>query len=470
MDDSDLLARLASHRTVGGAPRAELDWLVSHGYLRHFDRGEIVVRKSEPVAASWLVLSGHLAIHVNRGLGPRKVLEWSEGDVVGLLPYSRMSAAPGDIVVVEPSDTLKLDREHLPALIRECPSITTALVHIMVDRTRLFTSSDLQDEKMVSLGRIAAGLAHELNNPASAAVRSARQLTGALAECEAASRSLGLTQLTETQFEAVDRARSACAATPPSALGPVERSDREEALAEWLEAHGADPGAAASLVETAITIEALEALSSAVHAQDLEATIRWVAACCVVGTLTTDVERAASRVHELVGAVKRFTYMDRSQAPDAIDVSQGLRDSVALLAHKARAKSVGVSVEIDPHLPPVLAIGSDLNQVWTNLIDNALDAVPDGAQVTIAVAREVDFVIARVIDGGPGVPAEIQERIFEPFFTTKPIGEGTGLGLDIARRLVRRNGGDIEVDSRPGRTEFRVTVPVARTTTNEEAT
>ena len=127
-------------------------------------------------------------------------------------------------------------------------------------------------------------------------------------------------------------------------------------------------------------------------------------------------------------------------------------------------------MEIDPHLPPVLAIGSDLNQVWTNLIDNALDAVPDGAQVTIAVAREVDFVIARVIDGGPGVPAEIQERIFEPFFTTKPIGEGTGLGLDIARRLVRRNGGDIEVDSRPGRTEFRVTVPVARTTTNEEAT
>jgi signal transduction histidine kinase len=186
-----------------------------------------------------------------------------------------------------------------------------------------------------------------------------------------------------------------------------------------------------------------------------------VAADCSSRALAVEVERAATRIHDLVAAVKRFTYMDRTSAPEAVDLAISLNDAVALLLHKARKKSVSVNVKLDPNLPRVRAIGGDLGQVWTNLIDNALDAVAGSGQVTITAAHRLGSVVVGIVDDGPGIPPGIGERIFDPFFTTKPVGQGTGLGLAIARRLVRRNDGDIEVESRPGRTEFRVMLPVA---------
>ncbi|HEY5618867.1 MAG TPA: ATP-binding protein [Vicinamibacterales bacterium] len=463
MSDEELLIRLAQHRTIGAAPHDELAWLVAHGYVHHFEQGELV-RKGEPIQSLWVFLSGHFAFYLDRGLGPRKVAEWREGDVSGLLPYSRLTTSIGQGVVLEPSDVFMVDREHLPALIRECPVVTETLVHIMLDRSREFTSSALQDEKMASLGRVAAGLAHELNNPASAAARSAKLLSQTLTEAENTSRAIGAARFTEAQFEAIDRVRLGCVSAAPSALTPIERADREEALAAWLEGHHADPEAAVTLVDTGTTVDALETLAAAVQGEGLDAAVRWIAAGCTIRTLASDIEKAASRVHDLVSAVKRFTFMDRQQSPEPIDLNQGLRDSVALLLHKARRRSVGVTIDVDDNLPPVRAIGSDLNQVWTNLIDNAIDAAPDSGHVEITARRELSFVVVRVVDDGPGIPADIRDRIFDPFFTTKPVGQGTGLGLEIARRLVLRNQGDIDVESRPGRTEFRVSLPVATET------
>ena len=461
MSDADLVTRLARHRTIGSAPREELEWLAAHGDIRHFDRGELVARRGQPIEGLFVVLSGHLAIYVDRGLGPRKVLEWSGGDVTGVLPYSRMAAAPGDTLIDEPMDMFVVDRAHFPELTRQCPTITAALVHVMVDRARTFTSDELRDEKMIALGRMAAGLAHELNNPASAVARSAKLLSPTLAEAENASRAIGAARLTDAQLEAIDSVRVGCASAAPSTLTPIERADREEALTEWLEAHGVDPDAAAALVDTGTTVDALETLASAVHGRELDAAVRWIAAGCTIRTLTSDIEKAASRVHDLVGAVKRFSFMDQRQTPEPIDLSQGLRDSVSLLLHKARKKSIGVTINVDENLPLVRAIGSDLNQVWTNLIDNAIDAAPEAGHVEISARREVQFVMVRVMDDGPGIPPDSRERIFDPFFTTKPVGQGTGLGLEITRRLVHRNEGDIDVVSQPGRTEFRVSLPVA---------
>ncbi|MET0168129.1 MAG: ATP-binding protein [Vicinamibacterales bacterium] len=461
MSDPDLVTRLAQHRTIGSAPRAELEWLAAHGSVRHFDRGESVARKGQPIEGLYVLLSGYLAIWVDRGLGPRMVLEWRGGDVTGLLPYSRMFAAPGDTIIGEPTDMFVVDRAHFPELTRECPTITAALVHVMLDRARTFKSSELLDEKMMALGRMSAGLAHELNNPASAIARSAKLLTETLVEAENTSRAIGAARLTQGQFEAIDRVRIGCTAAIPSALTPIERADREEALSEWLEAHGANPDAAASLVDTGTTIAALDTLASAVQGPDLDTAIRWIAIGCTLRTLASDVEKAAARVHDLVGAVKRFTFMDRRQAPEAMDLSQGLRDSAALLLHKARKKSVGVTINLDERLPQIRAIGSDLNQVWTNLIDNAIDAAPEAGHVEISARRELKFVVVRVVDDGPGIPPDIREQIFDPFFTTKPVGQGTGIGLEIARRYVHRNEGDIDVVSQPGRTEFRVSLPVA---------
>ena len=461
MTDADLVTRLALHRTVGAAPREELEWLAAHGYEQHYDPGKQVWRKGEPIGGLNVVLSGHLAIYVDRGLGPRKVLEWLAGDVTGTLPYSRMTGAPGDTVVVEPVDLLVVDRVRFPELIRECPTITAALVHVMLDRARTFTSSELLEEKIMALGRMSAGLAHELNNPASAIARNAKLLTETLAEAEDTSRAIGAARLTQAQFEAIDRVRIGCSTAVPSALTPIERADREDALTAWLEAHGADPNAAASLIDTGTTVEALDSLTPAVQGPDLDTAIRWIAIGCALRTLASDIERAAARMQNLVGVIKRFTFMDRLQAPEAIDLSQGLRDSVALLLHKARKKSVGVTINLDESLPQIRAIGSDLNQVWTNLIDNAIDAAPEAGHVEISARRELQFVVVRVVNDGPGIPPDIRERIFEQFFTTKPVGQGTGLGLPIARQLIHRNDGDIDFVSQPGRTEFRVSLPVA---------
>jgi len=457
----DLITRLARHRTLAAAPPGELAWLAAHGYLRKVERGEFVSRKAELLESLVIVLSGHFAIHVDRGAGPRKVMEWREGDVSGVLPYSRMTKPPGDAVMDEPGDVFLIHRDHFPEMIRECPTVTATLVHLMLDRARRFTSSDLHDEKMMSLGKLAAGLAHELNNPASAAARSARLLLDGLPDLEDTALALGAARLSGAQLMVVDRCRQACLSALPSALSPIERADREDALSAWLEGHGAHADAAAALVETAVTVTDLDALAATLDRSALNTTLRWMGAACSSRTLAGEVEKAATRIHTLVAAVKRFTYMDRTSVPEAIDLTISLSDSAALLLHKARTKSVGVTLDLAPTLPRVRAIGSDLNQVWTNLIDNALDAVGESGQVTIRAARQFDFVIVRIIDDGPGVPPEICERIFDPFFTTKPVGEGTGLGLDIARRLVRRNGGDIELESRPGRTEFRVTLPIA---------
>lgn len=252
-----------------------------------------------------------------------------------------------------------------------------------------------------------------------------------------------------------------CAIAPASALTPIERADREEEIGAWLEAHGADPNEVSSLADTAVTIQGLDGLASVLDAGVLTVALRWVATGCTTRALASEVERAATRISKLVGAVKRSSYMDRALIPEAVDVVISLNDSVLLLQHKARKKSVGLQMDAEPALPFVRAIGGDLNQVWTNLIDNAIDAAPESGHIRISAEHHLDWVIVHIVDDGPGIDPGIRDRIFDPFVTSKPVGQGTGLGLNIARQLVRRNNGDIEVESRPGRTEFSVRLPVA---------
>ena len=232
-----------------------------------------------------------------------------------------------------------------------------------------------------------------------------------------------------------------------------------DAITEWLEAHGADAGLAGPLADTAVTVAALDDLGAVLKGEVLTAALRWVAYGCAARSLAREIESAAGRIADIVAAVKGFTQMDRETVAQPLDVGQGLSDTLTVLRNKVKKKDATVEVEVERDLPAVEGYGGELNQVWLNLIENAVDAVAQGGKLQVSAKREGGAVVVRVADDGQGIPDAIRERIFDPFFTTKPVGEGTGLGLDIVRRLVSRNKGTIEVESRPGRTVFTVKVP-----------
>lgn len=420
-----------------------------------------MARRGVRIEHLWIVLSGTVVVTRDTGSGPRPVMEWGPGDVTGRLPYSRMPAASVDIPVDAPVELLGVHERHFLELVTRCPRFTEWTVHTMIDRARAFKTTEVQAEKMISLGRLAAGLAHELNNPASATVRGAAVLRDGLAEAYEATRSLFATGLPETALQALDTVRSACGGGLEGGVrSPLEQADREAEVEDWLADHGCARRHAAPLADTSVSVAQLDELARAVPDGALDACVRWLAATCSTRAVTAEIEGAARRIHELVAAVKGFTYMDNLGAAGPVGVASGLRDTVTMLAARARKKGATIRLDVPGDLPPVRTIGGELNQVWMNLVDNALAAIGDGGSVEIDARADRDRVVVRIVDDGPGIPADVLPQIFEPFFTTKAQGEGTGLGLDIARRLVRRHRGDIEVDSRPGRTEFRVILAV----------
>jgi signal transduction histidine kinase len=462
MTQIDLIERLMEHKTLGPAPREELKWLAAHGNLRHLSAGEALSKRSVPVDGLYVVLSGHVTLCVDRGSGPQKVIEWRGGDVSGILPYSRMVNPPGDAIAQAPTEILSLHRDKLRELTQECHEITSLLVRVMLDRARLFTSSELMNEKMISLGKLSAGLAHELNNPASAIERSAAQLEGHLNAAEEATLALAAARLCNDQLEAVIAMRASCLTEQGGrVLSPMDQSAREDAIVDWLCAHRLDTGVAYALADTDVTFEALNQLAAVVSGPALNGAIRWVAADCVARKLASGIQDSAMKISGLVAAVKGFTHMDQAMVACAVDLGSGLGDTVAVLGAKAREKGVAVAIDMEASLPNVRGFACELNQIWGNLIENALDAAPRYGCVEVTARRESEHVVVRVIDNGSGIPAQIRERVFDPFFTTKAQGQGMGLGLDIARRLVRHNDGVIEFESQPGRTEFRVVLPMA---------
>jgi len=467
MEKITLINRLAALPNLEKIPHQELKWLVSHGQFEKHEVGKVIAPKGERVDKLWIILSGCVAVKVDRGVGPRLVIEWREGDVSGILPYSRMTGPPGDNYLEKKSELLTIEVKYFPEMVHRCPQFTAYTVHLMLDRARSFNASDLHDEKMISLGKLAAGLAHEINNPAAAIVRGAKQILEYLADVEASSRELGAADLSDNILASIEQLRSTCLIEQPNTLSPMQQADWEDKITNWLERHKVDKTNAEQLANTPVTIDMLEELSAKLSDKALDITLRWIATYCAASSLSVDIEQAASQISELVSAIKKFTYMDNLTASEYVDVESGLRDTIKVLVAKSKSKGANVKLDIQEKLPRVRATGSELNQVWMNLIDNALDAISHRGNIHISVYKEEYRLVVRIVDDGPGIPADVLPRIFDPFFTTKPQGQGTGLGLDITRRLLRVYHGDITVQSKPGRTEFRVTLITTSTEVNK---
>ena len=458
----DHVDTLASFPPFAAVPRTELDWLGARADAQHCAPGSILRDVGSTIDDMWIVLSGRVAVHIRRGGGSfRKFYDVEPGSVLGAMPYSRVHISPARLVVEEDTVLVALDRSHFPELVRECQELTSALVHHMLDRTRNYRTAELHDERMQSLGRLAAGLAHELNNPASGATQHARSLTRLLDDVQAASVALARVRLSDEQLEQVDAVRRYCL-EPAPAMSAIDAADREEEFSEWLLAHGVDSMAATALATSRVSVATLDRLAATLPGTALGVVIRWATSDATTRQAASHIVEATERIHTLVSAVKGFTFMDREGVPENVDITRGLADTVAMLENKSRAKSLHVTIETADELPPVHGLGSELNQVWEKLIDNAIDAAPVGGNVTVTATRRGDSVVVRVTDDGPGIADEHRARIFDPFFTTKPVGS-TGLGLDIARRFTNLNDGDLDFSSQPGHTVFRVRFPVAGT-------
>jgi signal transduction histidine kinase len=441
-------------------PGDALAWLASEMSVFELQPDEILVRAGDP--ADHLVVLFRGEVHAERGDG--RVYIMHAGQVTGLLPYSRLTHYPSTARAVVESRGARLHKSKFIEMLDRMPVLHQRLVSVLADRIRETTVAEQQREKLMALGKISAGLAHELNNPASAARRAADNLRQAFISIRTAALQLekrGLpleARLFLAQLDS-DWIKEAGA---QSALDTLDRSEREEEFANWLEDHDVQNSwdLAASLVDAGCNRSTLEKVAKQIPAEFLADAFVRITASITITRLIEDIESSVGKISELVRAVKEYSYMDQMPEQE-VDIHAGLENTLLMLRHQLK-NGIEVVRDYDRTLPTVCARGSELNQVWTNLVSNAADAMKGKGKLRISTSRETTWAVVEVADNGPGIPPEIQTRVFEPFFTTKPVGEGTGLGLDTVYRIVKTHHGDVSFKSQPGDTRFLVRIPLAK--------
>lgn len=471
-----IIGEIKKFAVFADLPTEDLHWLAERMDEINMQAGDIYARPGDPVDYLTLMMEGELQVSQLTMPGS-PIFVAVAGEITGRLPFSRLKNFRGLSRAVLHTRLIRLHRQYFPELVQRMPLLTERLVGLMSDRIREVTRNETQQEKLMALGKLSAGLAHELNNPAAAAHRAAQSLIGAMENIREVSLRLLKHASTEEQrraifdFELAAGQKAAQIANTPS--DPLELSDREAEVTEWLEKHGvAEPWKIAStLAEGGVGGKELDALEVKIGKNFLGDALQRVAAIITVFGLVREIENSTRRISELVGAVKRYSYMDQSALAE-VDLREDLENTLKIFGHRIK-KGVSVVRNYDDSMPKVCAYGGELNQVWTNLIDNATDAMDGKGELKITTCRELDYARVEIQDNGPGIPKEIQSRIFEPFFTTKKVGEGTGLGLDTVARIVRRHHGFVEVESKPGETCFIIRLPFKQpkaTSPDEEET
>jgi len=441
-------------------PEDQIAWFIGNAEEMRLKAGDTYFRQGDPADAMFVVLEGQLQARGEIG-GETVVLAMKPGDVTGALPFSRMKQFTIGARALTDARVLRFPASLFPELVQKMPELTQRLVGLMSDRIRETTRLEQQRDRLASLGKLSAGLAHELNNPASAAKRATSQLRDVLKKIRDASHELGRRDLTAAQKSEIEKLEASFVQSNEVPPDPLVVSDLEDHIDSLLRSHGQNDlwQMAADLARKNVKPEALESLFAILDADTARAALVRIAASVEVATLLNEIESGTSRIADLVRAIKEYTYMDQTPLQN-VDIVKSLETTLTILNHKLKR---GVIVQRDYQRVPLLvnSFGSELNQVWTNIIDNAIDAMGGEGELRVRTYREDNCVVVEIADNGPGILPEIRPHIFEPFFTTKGVGEGTGLGLDTVQRIVKKHRGNIQVSSKPGDTRFQVWLPLA---------
>jgi signal transduction histidine kinase len=464
----DRIAELRTVPALADLPEDQLVWLAERVTMRNYEAGEIIAIEGDPADSMYAVIAGEMRgkrEQREHGAADAWLYVWKAGALGGVLPYTRMTHWPVTTRALAPTRVAIFPAASLfPEMLTRIPLLVERLVHVMVDRARLHVRDEEQNQSLLALGKIAAGLAHELFNPTAAVQRGARELRQRFNDFRRSSINLAHHNVHDDALRVLASLYQGKQEKPVRSLDPLARSERIEQLGEWLDDHSVERAwsLAETFLDAGLDVADLEQLAASFPDDALSDVLVWLDTVLAADSLLQDMETASTRAAGLVDAVKSYSYMERSPDRTETDLHAALDDTLTIFTHKLRDKSITVTRAYDPELPRALVHAGEMNQVWTNLLDNAIDAVPNGGQITVRTAREPLHILVEIRDNGTGITPEDLPRIWEPFFTNKDVGKGTGLGLDIVQRIVvRRHRGEIRVESVPGDTRFQVRLPIA---------
>jgi len=457
-------------------PDGHLEWILAHSEYKEYEDGDIIMKTGQSIDEMSFLLEGKMNFYMN--MNGQLVYYFSfennelTGGVSGLLPYSRMRTTPGDSYAVGKLRLLKLHKKYFQELEQLNPDFIQRLIGYMTERARVFATTQMQQEKVSALGKLAAGIAHELNNPAAAIDRISEELdkrlklnfelTEKLLKCNIPP------ELIRNIREMSNNKKNNY--STKNKITPLQRIQKEDELNEWLNAKGFIDcnEIAETFTESGFSIEELEVINRGVDNEAFQNILDWLENLLSSERLIKDLEDASGRISMLVDAIKSHVHMDKSSELYSTDIHKDIEDTLILLGYKIREKNIRVKKNYCDDLPAIDVYVGELNQVWTNIIDNAIYAVPKNGEIIIETWCDNKNVTVKITDNGTGIPKEILSRVFDPFFTTKKVGEGTGIGLDIVKNVISKHHGEIKVNSTPGNTEFCIKLPVSQKSSNEE--